>query len=415
MQLFTGDNIGHGAGTHHGETQNKNTDEDMQVKQDFGEQKRANENDMKLAYNRPADDHAEEEEIAVAEEDKSDVGSASGKGSGDEDDLDVEGDRLVEDNEAVVPVNAIETVGQMHSKPQCHICKKIYHTKHNLAKHLGRFKDHEKKHLSLLPPSVSLTCEYCNNVLKSRKGYNRHVKICKTRIKKELLCEACGDVFFSTKRKCIQQCDKCQRSCRKCGKLFANQSTAGKHMKKKICESTTSTFPCPHCDKLFRTADYVQTHVKIVHLRIMKYTCEFCAKQFAKHSNFASHIRFHIGTKYDCSVCSKQYSSVQALAEHMILHTGAGEHKCGYCGKTFAQKHMLVTHERVHTGEKPFQCRYCEKYFAKSSNRKVHERLIHTKEFPHSCPHCVKGFVARNAMNKHAEDCSLNRSRETML
>ena len=104
--------------------------------------------------------------------------------------------------------------------------------------------------------------------------------------------------------------------------------------------------------------------------------------------------------KFNCATCQKQFRDRWNLANHERIHTGEAPYMCNYCKKRFKTKYELKNHERIHTGEKPYQCETCNKRFSQTSSLKTHEK-IHTGEFPFDCKTCKKSFRLKPQLKVH--------------
>jgi uncharacterized Zn-finger protein len=108
------------------------------------------------------------------------------------------------------------------------------------------------------------------------------------------------------------------------------------------------------------------------------YTCDTCAKSFARNSNLVQHMRVHTGDKpYQCEKCMKSFAGKSNLAKHMKVHTGHKPYKCDKCMKSFASKSHIVSHMKVHTGDKPYKCDTCMKSYSLKHHLVYHIKKTH--------------------------------------
>ncbi|XP_039632193.1 zinc finger protein OZF-like isoform X2 [Polypterus senegalus] len=135
---------------------------------------------------------------------------------------------------------------------------------------------------------------------------------------------------------------------------------------------TEAQYPCPRCNKVFKTARYLRTHQKI-HTGEAPYHCTECDKPFTQLGDLKTHQRTHTGERpYKCTECGKSFGRSGTLKKHWRTHTGETPYQCTVCGKSFNQLGALKTHHRIHTGEMPYHCQQCDRHFTYSYQLKSH-------------------------------------------
>ena len=72
------------------------------------------------------------------------------------------------------------------------------------------------------------------------------------------------------------------------------------------------------------------------------YECKKCGKVFSQNSQFIQHQRIHIGEKsYECKECGKMFSGTANLKIHQNIHSEEKPFKCNKCSKYFLMKERM--------------------------------------------------------------------------
>ncbi|XP_068383223.1 zinc finger protein 420-like [Eschrichtius robustus] len=213
-------------------------------------------------------------------------------------------------------------------------------------------------------------------------------------------CKKCGKVFSQNSQFLQHQrihIGEKSFECKECGKFFSCGSHVTRHLK---IHTGEKPFECKECGKAFSCSSYLSQHQRI-HTGKKPYECKECGKAFSYCSNLIDHQRIHTGEKpYECKVCGKAFTKSSQLFQHVRIHTGEKPYECKECGKAFTQSSKLVQHQRIHTGEKPYECKECGKAFSSGSALTNHQR-IHTGEKPYDCKECGKAFTQSSQLRQH--------------
>lgn len=74
---------------------------------------------------------------------------------------------------------------------------------------------------------------------------------------------------------------------------------------------------CPHCSRISSNEYNLKKHIEVVHLRILKYTCDVCQAKFGQKSQLETHMNRHLGVKpYQCSICNSKFDCRNAFNLH---------------------------------------------------------------------------------------------------
>jgi len=228
---------------------------------------------------------------------------------------------------------------------KCDFCSKLY-SKDHLLKHIKVVHMAEKKY----------ECKICGSKYKTPAILANHELLHaddETRYK--FSCDICGQRF--TQRGNLDghlathSGDKPYK-CPICDKAFSKMSNLTNHS---LIHSSEKPFLCDQCDASFKTKYKLNTHVKVVHLKQLKYQCKYCPVEYNRMDLLKNHEMAHTGeTPYKCATCGKGFRKKDRLRIHEVLH-GSYEEKyiypCEYCGRRFTQKNNLKTHIKSHHPE----------------------------------------------------------------
>jgi hypothetical protein len=213
--------------------------------------------------------------------------------------------------------------------------------------------------------------------------------------KDELKCIPC-DKIFSNKRSlsCHNWKNHNNREkfpCKKCKNKFSSKATFDAH---KCAE-------CSICWKVFKYKSKLLDHQRINHskeLKLEKFTCDLCAKQFGEHHSIKAHIEeFHseLEAKFKCgNHCVKSFRTNHFYQQHLVR---TKRKKCKICQRSVIdlKKHLHQVHG---TNETPYECLVCSKRFKSKSTLKEHDRT-HDKQF--KCEFCPRKFAQNYQLIHH--------------
>jgi len=107
-------------------------------------------------------------------------------------------------------------------------------------------------------------------------------------------------------------------SCTQCPQTFRTSFNLKRH---KICKhDTKQRFLCHYstCNRSFKLKEYLDLHIKRIHLGEISISCEYCTAQFTSKSNLHRHTRTtHLHLEiHTCIECSSTFSSKFNLQRH---------------------------------------------------------------------------------------------------
>ncbi|XP_059618617.1 oocyte zinc finger protein XlCOF6-like [Phlebotomus argentipes] len=232
-------------------------------------------------------------------------------------------------------------------------------------------------------------------------------------------------------------------NCGVCSKRFCSERRLRKHQITHLPKSERIFYPCPQCDKRFRSRATMEVHRKALHIEGKKFICDQCGKSYLTKSGlnkhnishtedrtcsqcphltfahkrlFTDHIKTHQKLKntngsqwerqFVCAFCSRVFYRKFSLRDHIFtMHVKSGlAFACSKCPKRFATNRSLYFHERTHLPDaerRIHRCPCCEKMFLNKSGLKTHIDAAHIGEKPFTCEECGISFVTKARLTEH--------------
>lgn len=124
-------------------------------------------------------------------------------------------------------------------------------------------------------------------------------------------------------------------------------------------------FECEECDRAFSHQKTLNSHVKEVHRREIRFTCETCKRGFFKMGPFKAHVLRHENKReYSCTTCSRTFTLIGDKNYHEKT-CGKSQDEKYYCAehnKFFKTMETYRQHLRNHIAagvKTPYQCQVC--------------------------------------------------------
>ena len=186
-------------------------------------------------------------------------------------------------------------VGKSRTKYNCSKCDYKTRWGHDLKTHIRRHHD---------PPPAQpdqhnipkLVCTECNKLFKNKETLKNHVKM-----------------FHSS--------PPTEFSCFHCDYKSKFQNVFKRHLLKHMPESEREdkrARSCKHCGKVFHSVSGLASHVRDKHVKVFKYSCEVCQKQYNVRGTFQKHVASHEKVIYlTCSFCEAKFRFKSKLFEHL--------------------------------------------------------------------------------------------------
>ena len=138
-------------------------------------------------------------------------------------------------------------------------------------------------------------------------------------------------------------------------------------------------------NKVFSTNFGLKKHIRLVHMEINDFNCDYCNKSFSCNESLKNHTRTHTGEVLPCKFenCYKSFLNPRDLKDHENVHTKETSYLCPDCGDVFDTNKKMLNHREKHKmNDQPGNL--CGKLITNLASFKAHIRA-HGLERAYSC------------------------------
>ncbi|KAK3602451.1 hypothetical protein CHS0354_005915 [Potamilus streckersoni] len=256
----------------------------------------------------------------------------------------------------------------INKKLTCNICSFIANSLTNLQEH------NKKEHIGARFP---LICELCGLDFREIRTFNEHMGLVHDVPK--LICKVCRFKFKTDKDLKEHTLDKHPDhafKCDNCSKIFLEKMYYDKHLEEKVCFEGTNI--CNYCGCLKKSQTSLNEHIRRVHLKEHRFSCEYCSYTSSQQYLMRNHVNTHLGIHpYHCELCSFSAVKQSQLVSHMRTHLGEKRFKCDKCQYRATWRVQLKQHHEVHYLPNPVSCSACQIFFRDDRALSLHNSKEH--------------------------------------
>lgn len=195
--------------------------------------------------------------------------------------------------------------------------------------------------------NLAFSCDFCPRSFPLRQQLDLHLQTHDR--EKKFTCSICDNRFLNkhnlTKHMLVHM-DK-MFACKFCSKSFSRNNILKSHQEREHAEQLIF---CDECEKGFVERDELNAHRQEAHVRVRRFQCKFCDKQFAYKQGLERHEVVHNpNQQHTCEHCGQGFNTANKLSRHLLAtHAGDRRYPCKYCPKTFIMSHHRSRHMKGH-------------------------------------------------------------------
>jgi KRAB domain-containing zinc finger protein len=279
----------------------------------------------------------------------------------------------------------------------------------------------EENELAENKTNLSIKCEQCGYISRSKGGHTRHIRKCQP--------EKLGLEPDTSKPK-FHQCEQCEYTapkrvlvinhmrshgifqCKRCTFRADSEDNLEEHSALEHKDRSDCKF-CKNCNRYVKCSEIpLEKHMEDCQGRI-PFKCPECSKEFQYESSLKCHVVSHYPDQpklFSCNQCnykSNYKANLKKHIRHIHEHRGERTVKCTECDKLFYTEDNMKRHLKLHSEERPHRCEQenCGKSFKTINGLKFHV-LSHQTDRPFPCDieGCLKSFKTSRALGVHLNE-----------
>ena len=105
-------------------------------------------------------------------------------------------------------------------------------------------------------------------------------------------------------------------TCPYCRSLFTTDGELCDHIRSQHADRRYSCLQCP---RTFVSMGVLNSHVRNIHQKLVKFRCQICGKGYDGRINYHDHMATHAGVKRNvCTICQAQFTFKRSLKVHVM-------------------------------------------------------------------------------------------------
>jgi hypothetical protein len=264
----------------------------------------------------------------------------------------------------------------------------------------GDWSGHMRRHLYR-----KRKCKKCNTGFLAGEDHQCEVDEDRIKSRRSFSCSEPGCIKnYTTKERLVLHLKKVHRiiekvvTMRQC--VFCSEMVSDLHSHYMEAHKN-EVANCKFCDKTFTNPTKYKQHIATVHIRKYSGFCEICQKECA--SLMKHNIQVHSSKSFPCDHCEKVFKHEKSLEDHMKSVNGTWDKKqCPECSNFYinVSDHIRRFHRGYKGRNKRLFCGSCKKHILKELYEEHKLTCIQEETICHICSDSVKN-IENHLVKKH--------------